>query len=58
MAKNGMEKDMIKMEKYINKLMEKVMLKNIIMMVNWNLKVNILMEKKMEKEKNIIMFVN
>ena len=53
-----MEKDMIKMEKYINKLMEKVMLKNIIMMVNWNLKVNILMEKKMEKEKNIIMFVN
>ena len=31
---------------------------NIILMVNQNLKENILMEKEMEKEKNIIMMVN
>ena len=32
--------------------------KNMIMMVNQNLKENIKMEKEMEKEKNIIIMVN
>ena len=32
--------------------------KNIIMMVNQNMKENIKKEKEMEKEKNIIMMVN
>ena len=33
-------------------------LKNIIIMINQNLKENIKMEKEMEKEKNMIMMVN
>ena len=50
-----MEKDMMEIiMQYMNQLMVAEKLKNILLMEKLNLKENILMEKEMEKEKNIV----
>ena len=60
MEKDGKEKDIIKMVIYNSLLIMKVT-QNIILIlliIIWNLKENMKMEKGMEEEKNIVLIVN
>ena len=55
LIENGQEKDMMIMEiKYMNYLMVQDILENIMRIINLFMKVNIMMEEEMEKEKNIM----
>ena len=58
LIENGQEKDMMIMEiKYMNYLMVQDILENIMRIINLFMKVNIMMEEEMEKEKNILIMV-